>query len=64
MRLSDDETYTRRKECLAIKYNGIFSGKAQAKQRCLFLANLLEGGGNPLANYYEVECPEILKDRY
>ena len=62
--INDEDMYTRRKECLVNKCNSIFSSKPQARQGCLFLANFLEAAGNPLANYYEVECPNVLKDRY
>ena len=62
--LGDDEMYTRRKECLINKCNSLFSGKKQAKQGCLFLANFLEAAGNPLHTYREIECPQVLKDRY
>ena len=58
----DDNTiYTRRKECLVDKCN-TFSG--DAKSGCLFLANFLEAAGNPLHSFKEVECPQVLKDRY
>ena len=62
--LGDDEMYTRRKECLIDKCNSLFSGKKQAKQGCLFPANFLEAAGNPLHTYREIECPQVLKDRY
>ena len=61
----DDNTiYTRRKECLINKCNRFFSGKEDAKDGCLFLANFLEAAGNPLHTYKEIECPQVLKDRY
>ena len=62
--LNDDDMYTQRKECLINKCNTLFSGKALAKQGCLFLANFLEAAGNPLHTYKEIECPQVLKDRY
>ena len=62
--LNDDDMYTQRKECLINKCNTLFSGKALAKQGCLFLANFLEAAGNPLHTYREIECPQVLKDRY
>ena len=62
--VSDDEMYTKRKECLVGKCNGVFSSKPKAKAGCLFLANFLEAAGNPTLNYYEIECPQVLKDRY
>ena len=62
--LSDDEMYTKRKECLVNKCNHYFNKSAHGKAGCLFLANFLEGAGNPTMNFYEVECPQVLKDRY
>jgi len=34
------------------------------RKGCLFLANFLEAAGNPLHSYKEVECPQVLKDKY
>ena len=62
--LSDDDMYTQRKQCLVNKCNSLFANKSKAKQGCLFLANFLEAAGNPTHTYYEVECPQVLKDRY
>jgi len=62
--VDDNTMYTRRKECLKNKCNSVFSGKADAKDGCLFLANFLEAAGNPLHKYREIECPQVLKDRY
>jgi hypothetical protein len=62
--LSDDDMYTQRKQCLVNKCNSLFANKSKAKQGCLFLANFLEAAGNPVHKYYEVECPQVLKDRY
>jgi hypothetical protein len=61
---SDDDIYKKRKECLTDKCNSVFSGKTHAKEGCLFLANFMEAAGNPLHNFREVECPQVLKDRY
>ena len=61
----DDETiYTKRKECLTNKCKNIFSSNTKAKQGCLFLAEFLEAAGNPLHNFKEIECPDVLKQRY
>jgi len=57
----DASTY---KSCLTQKCNSVFSNDAEAKQGCLFLANFMDAAGNPLHNYVEVECPEVLKSRY
>ena len=60
----DDTLYTKRKECLTNKCNSVFSSNDKAKKGCLFLANFLEAAGNPLHTYREIECPQVLKDRY
>lgn len=54
----------KRKSCLVEKCNKSFSSDATAKQGCLFLANFMEAAGNPLHDYVEVECPEVLKSKY
>jgi hypothetical protein len=54
----------KRKSCLVEKCNKAFSSDATAKQGCLFLANFMEAAGNPLHDYVEVECPEVLKSKY
>ena len=59
-----DTLYTKRKECLTNKCNTKFANKAQAREGCLFLANFLEAAGNPLHTFREVECPQVLLDRY
>ena len=61
---SEQEIYTRRKECLVNKCNTSFGSDSQAKQGCLFLANFMEAAGNPNHNYREVECPKVLTDKY
>ena len=50
--------------CLQKKCNSVFSNDAQAKEGCLFLAGFMHAAGNPLHNYEEVECPQVLKDKY
>ena len=52
------------KSCLTSKCNSAFSGDSQAKEGCLFLANFLEAAGNPEHTYKEVECPDVLKQKY
>ena len=52
------------KSCLTSKCNSVFSGDSQAKEGCLFLANFLEAAGNPEHTYKEVECPDVLKQKY
>ena len=56
--------YSKRKECLINKCNSIFSNNYSAKEGCLFLATFLEAAGNPLHTFKEIECPQVLKDRY
>ena len=61
----DDETiYTKRKECLTNKCKTLFSPNTQAKQGCLFLSEFLEAAGNPLHNFKQIECPDVIKKRY
>ena len=50
--------------CLQKKCNSVFSGDSQAKEGCLFLAGFMHAAGNPLHNYEEVECPDVLKQKY
>lgn len=50
--------------CLKSKCAEVFSSDAKAKQGCLFLAEFMHGAGNPMHDYVEVECPQVLKDKY
>jgi hypothetical protein len=50
--------------CLKNKCNSVFSNDATAKQGCMFLAEFMHAAGNPLHNYVEVECPDVLKQKY
>jgi len=61
---TDEDIYKKRKECLINKCNTIFANKANAKAGCLFQANFMEAAGNPLHTFKEIECPQVLKDRY
>ena len=61
---SDDAIYTGRKECLISKCNSVFSTKATAKAGCLFLANFMEAAGNPVVTYQQIQCPDVLKNKY
>ena len=54
----------KRKSCLTEKCNKAFASDATAKQGCLFLANFMEAAGNPKHEYTEVECPDVLKNKY
>jgi hypothetical protein len=50
--------------CLKNKCNSVFSNDSEAKQGCLFLAEWMHAAGNPMHNYTEVECPDVLKQKY
>lgn len=50
--------------CLTEKCNSVFGNDSEAKQGCLFLANWMLAASNPMHNYEEVECPDVLKQRY
>lgn len=50
--------------CLQEKCNSAFGNDSEAKQGCLFLAGFMHAAGNPLHNYVEVECPDVLKQKY
>ena len=50
--------------CLKNKCNSVFSSDAEAKKGCLFLADWMHAAGNPMHNYVEVECPDVLKQKY
>jgi hypothetical protein len=50
--------------CLKKKCESSFGSDSEAKQGCMFLAEWMHAAGNPNHNYVEVECPQVLKDRY
>ena len=61
--MSDDiKSNTERKQCLIRKCTENFTG--QPREGCLFYAYFLEAAGNPKVTYKEIECPQILKDKY
>lgn len=67
--LSECETETnyaagKYKSCLTEKCNKSFANDAEAKKGCLFLADWMGAAGNPNHEYVEVECPQVLKDKY
>ena len=67
--LSDCETETNYKagkyaSCLTEKCNSSFANDPEAKKGCLFLATWMGAAGNPNHDYVEVECPQVLKDKY
>jgi len=52
------------KSCLTEKCNSSFSSDPVAKEGCLFLANWMNSAGNPEHTFKEVECPDVLKQKY
>ena len=67
--LSDCETEKNYKadqyaKCLTDKCNKAFGNDEEAKKGCMFLVEWMESAGNPEHNYVEVECPDVLKQRY
>ena len=61
--MSDDEkSNTERKKCLIRKCTENFTG--EPREGCLFYAYFLEAAGFPEVTYKEIECPQILKDKY
>ena len=67
--LSDCEESTnysapRTLECLKEKCNSVFSNDSDAKKGCMFLADFMHAAGNPMHDYVEVECPDVLKNKY
>jgi hypothetical protein len=50
--------------CLKNKCNSSFGSDSEAKQGCMFLAEFMHAAGNPLHDYVEVECPDVLKQKY
>ena len=50
--------------CLKNKCNSVFSNDSEAKKGCLFLAEWMHAAGNPTHKYTEVECPDVLKQKY
>ena len=51
-------------KCLTEKCNKAFSNDEEAKKGCMFLVDWMESAGNPEHNFVEVECPDVLKQRY
>ena len=67
--LSDCETETnydptKTLSCLKEKCNSSFANDSEAMQGCLFLADFMHAAGNPTHNYVEVECPDVLVQKY
>ena len=51
-------------KCLTEKCEKAFSNDEESKKGCMFLVEWMESAGNPEHNYVEVECPQVLKDKY
>ena len=51
-------------KCLTEKCNKAFGNDEEAKKGCMFLVEWMESAGNPEHNFVEVECPDVLKQRY
>ncbi len=51
-------------KCLTEKCEKAFSNDEESKKGCMFLVEWMESAGNPEHNYVEVECPDVLKQRY
>ena len=49
--------------CLREKCKSVFP-EAQAVEGCLFLADFLNAADNPRLTYEEVDCPNVLKEKY
>ncbi|MCQ2123924.1 MAG: glycosyl hydrolase family 5 [Fibrobacter sp.] len=62
--IANNYAYVKAKNCLIEKCNSNFGSDKVAKEGCLFLANFLEATSNPAHTFKEVECPEVLKNKY
>ena len=58
----DEKSNNGRKQCLIRKCTEAFTD--DAREGRLFYSYFLEAAGNPKINYTEIECPQILKDKY
>ena len=50
--------------CLQDKCKSSFGSDEEAKKGCMFLADWMHAAGNPEHDYVEVDCPEVLKQKY
>lgn len=50
--------------CVINKCNSAFANYPDLKEGCKFIATWMEAAGNPEHEYVEVDCPQVLKDRY
>ena len=51
-------------KCLKSKCETAFGSDTEAQEGCMFLAGFMHAAGNPMHEYTEVECPDVLKQRY
>lgn len=51
-------------DCLRQKCNIAFANEELAREGCLFLADFMNAADNPRISYQEVECPDVLKEKY
>ena len=51
-------------ECLREKCADAFDNDPLAKKGCLFLADFLDAADNPKLTYQQVECPDVLREKY
>ena len=60
--IDTEEHNNARKQCLVKKCTEAFTG--EAREGCLFYSYFLEAASNPTFTYKEIECPQVLKDKY
>ena len=60
--IDTEEHNNARKQCLVKKCTEAFTG--EAREGCLFYSYFLEAAGEPTFTYKEIECPQVLKDKY
>ena len=51
-------------DCLREKCNEAFENEELARKGCLFLADFMNAADNPRTTYQEVECPDVLIEKY
>lgn len=64
LEITDAEKLKRKRTCFINRCNNTYSRFPEAKNGCLFLSTFLYVSDYPTLNYYEVECPSFLKERY
>jgi hypothetical protein len=50
--------------CVINKCDQAFANYPDLKEGCKFIATWMEAAGNPKHDFVEVECPQVLKDKY